>query len=84
MRLSSRTIFFLLAAAAFGLLASGLLIGEWAKLQPCHLCNLQRLLYIVAGLFALCGVVAPGWRRLWGALVALAAASGVVSAIQQS
>ena len=84
MRLSSRIIFFLLAAASFGLLASGLLIGEWAKLQPCHLCNFQRLLYIVTGVFALCGVIAPGWRRLWGALVALSAAYGVFTAIQQS
>jgi disulfide bond formation protein DsbB len=84
MRLSSRSAFALLAAASSGLLAAGLLIGEWARLQPCHLCNFQRLLYILVALFALCGVVLPSRRRLWSALVALTAAYGVLTALQQS
>ena len=58
MRLSSRSAFALLATASLGLLAAGLLVGELAKLQPCHLCNLQRLIYLVLAFFALCGVLA--------------------------
>ena len=84
MRLSSRSAFALLATASLGLLAAGLLVGELAKLQPCHLCNLQRLIYLVLAFFALCGVLLPDWRRLWSFLVALAAAGGVVAAVQQS
>ena len=84
MRLSSRSAFALLATASLGLLASGLVIGEMARLQPCHLCNLQRLIYLVLASFALCGVLCPGWRRLWSVLVAFAAGGGVVAAAQQS
>ena len=84
MRLSSRCAFALLAVASLGLLAAGLVLGELAKLQPCHLCNLQRLIYLVLACFALCGVLLPGWRRLWSFLVALAAGGGVVAAVQQS
>lgn len=84
MRLSSRSAFALLATASLGLLAAGLLVGELAKLQPCHLCNLQRLIYLVLAFFALCGVLLPDWRSLWSFLVALAAAGGVVAAVQQS
>lgn len=84
MRLSSRSAFALLAAASAALLAAGLLIGDWARLQPCHLCNFQRLLYMVVAFFALGGVVLPRWRRLWAALLALTAGGGVVAALQQS
>lgn len=84
MRFSNRSVFALLAAASLGLLASGLIIGELAKLQPCHLCNLQRLIYMVLALFALCGVLLPGWRRLWATLFALAAGGGVIAAVEQS
>ena len=84
MRLSSRGAFALLAVAALGLLAAGLLVGELAKLQPCHLCNLQRLIYLVLAFFALCGALLPDWRKLWSLLVALAAAGGVAAAAQQS
>lgn len=84
MRLSSRIYFLLLAAVSLGLLTSGLLIGDWAKLQPCHLCNLQRLLYMLTAFFALGGFVLPGGRRVWAALVALCAGGGVIAAVQQS
>ena len=84
MRLSSRSTFALLAAASLGLLASGLVLGELIKLQPCHLCNFQRLLYMVLAFFALCGVVFPRWRRGWSILVALVAGAGVITALQQS
>ncbi len=84
MRFSTRTVFVLLALASLGLLATGLILGEMARLQPCHLCNFQRLLYMVLAFFAVCGVLLPGWRRLWSVLVALAALGGVATAIQQS
>lgn len=84
MRLSTRIVFILLATASLGLLAAGLVIGEWARLHPCHLCNFQRLLYMVLVFVALCGALLPGWRRLWCVLLALTAAGGVATALQQS
>ncbi|MDQ5960069.1 MAG: protein dithiol:quinone oxidoreductase, partial [Pseudomonadota bacterium] len=39
-----RPAFFLLFIAAFGLVGSGLLIGEWMRLNPCPLCIFQRVL----------------------------------------
>ena len=84
MYLTTRSVFAVLATAAFGLLGAGLILGELVRLQPCYLCNLQRLLYIVVGFFALCGVLWPRWRRSWSALVALAAGGGLSSALQQS
>ena len=84
MRFSTRSAFAVLATASLGLLASGLILGEMAKLQPCHLCNLQRLIYLVLAFFALCGVLLPAARKLWSVLVALTAAYGLVTAIEQS
>lgn len=84
MRFSTRIVFVLLALSSLGLLASGLILGELARLQPCHLCNFQRFLYMVLAFFALCGVLMPGRRRLWGALVALVALGGLATALQQS
>ena len=83
-RLSTRCVFALLATVSLGLVAAGLVLGELAHLHPCHLCNFQRLLYIVLAFFALCGVLLPGWRRLWCVLVGLTAMGGVISAVQQS
>ncbi len=84
MRFSSRSVFFLLTVTPLALLGAGLLLGEWLRLQPCYLCNFQRFLYLVLAFFALCGVVMPGWRRLWSALIGLAALGGVATAGQQS
>lgn len=77
-------MFALLAAAALGLLASGLVLGEVFGLRPCHLCNFQRLMYMVFAAFALGGVVLPGWRVVWASLAGLAALGGAATAIQQS
>ena len=84
MGFSTRRVFALLAAASLGLVGSALIIGEWARLQPCHLCNFQRLLYIVLAFFALCGVLWPRLRTLWCVLVGSAAAGGLITALQQS
>ena len=81
---SNRSLFALLALAAFSLLGAGLVLGEVAKLHPCHMCNFQRLLYIVVGMLALCGVVLPRLYRFWSLLVALVAAGGVAVALKQS
>ena len=83
-RPSLRVRFLLLAVCAFGLLAGGLILGEVLRLQPCHLCNLQRLCYMVFGVVALAGVIAPLASRVWGSLLALSAAGGVAAAIEQS
>ena len=84
MRLSTRIVFILLAIASLGLLAAGLVIGEWARLHPCHLCNFQRLLYMMLAFVALCGALLPGWRRMWCVLFALTAVGGMATALQQS
>ncbi len=84
MRLSSRSVFFLQALSALGLLGAGLLLGEWLRLQPCYLCNFQRFLYLLLAFFALCGVLVPGWRRLWSVLIGLTALGGVITAGYQS
>ena len=84
MQLSTRSAFALLAAISAGLLAAGLMLGELLRLQPCYLCNFQRLVYIVMAVIALCGVLLPKARRLWCGLFGLAAMGGVIAAAQQS
>ena len=83
-RFSSRSVFVFLAAVALGVLAAGLVIGELARLNPCHHCNFQRLIYMLLAFFAICGVLLPGWRKIWSVLLVLAATSGLWSAVQQS
>ncbi len=83
-RLSARSVFALLAIVSAGLLGGGLVIGEIARLQPCHLCNFQRLIYMLLAFFSVCGVVWPGARRFWATLLVLTAAGGLAAAIQQS
>lgn len=84
MPLSTRAFFILLMAVSLALLGAGLLLGELARLQPCYLCNFQRLLYLMSATFALGGAALPVWRRLWSLLVGLTAAGGVATALYQS
>ncbi len=81
---SRRTVFGLLAAAASVLLASGLILGEVAHLEPCYLCNFQRLLYIVIALLARGASLTNRWPQVWGVLIAASALWGVASAVEQS
>ena len=81
---SRRAVFGLLVAASGGLLASGLILGEVVHLEPCYLCNFQRLLYIVIALLALCASLINRWPRVWGVLIAAVALWGVASAAEQS
>ena len=84
MRLSTRIVFAALAIVSLGLLAAGLVLGELARLQPCYLCNFQRLLYIVLAVIGVCGSVLPSAGRVWAALFGLVALGGVITAMQQS
>lgn len=84
MRLAVRSAFAWLAFLSLGLVASGLVLGELLRLQPCPLCIFQRVLYLLFALFCLGGTLLPGWRRLWAILAGLAAAGGVATAAYQT
>ena len=67
-----------MALAALGMVATAIVLTEWLRLNPCHLCIFQRILHM--GL-ALCFTLAAlgfghrGWRCFWvlaGGLIALA------------
>ena len=79
-----RFVFGSMAVISSGLLASGLVLGELVQLDPCYLCNFQRLLYIVIALLSLCACLSDRWPRFWALMTGLTALWGVVSAAQQS
>ena len=82
----SRLLWLLLAVGSAGLVAVSVALTAWMNLHPCHLCILQRLLFLVlAGLglaAALAGCRWPG--RVAGGLFLLLATSGVAVAGYQS
>ncbi len=84
MRISNRWVFVGLAAVSAGSLVSALLLGDLYRLQPCYWCNFQRFLYILLAFLGVCGGLLPGWRRIWGGLIALTALGGVLAAGRQS
>ncbi len=74
-----------IAGASAALALASILLTEWLTLQPCHLCIFQRLLYMVIAPLALIAALTTGPVRLVsGALTALAAAGGAVTAGYQS
>ena len=79
-----RAWFATLALGTLGLVVAGMELQQLFRLAPCPLCIFQRLLYIVIGLVALAGVLLPGGRLLWSALIAALAASGVAVAGYQT
>ena len=79
-----RTWFATLALGTLGLVAFGMELQQLFRLAPCPLCIFQRLLYIVIGLVAMAGVLLPGGRLLWSALIAALAAGGVAVAGYQT
>jgi protein dithiol:quinone oxidoreductase len=79
-----RAWFAALALGVFGLVAVGMELQALLRLAPCPLCIFQRLLYLVIGLIALAGVLLPGGRLLWSALIAALAAGGVAVAGYQT
>lgn len=84
LRVTPRRIFWMSAAVSLGLLVSGLILGEFARLDPCYLCNFQRLMYIVVALLSVVAALFNRWPRFWGMLIGLAALWGMASAIEQS
>ena len=82
---STRSLWMLIAAASAGLALASILLTEWLTLQPCHLCIFQRLLYMLMAPLALMAALSTGLaRRISGALTALAAAGGAVTATYQA
>ncbi len=79
-----RAWFAALALGVFGLVAVGMELQNLLRLAPCPLCIFQRLLYMVIGLVALLGVIAPAGRLLWSVLIALLAAGGAAVAGYQT
>jgi protein dithiol:quinone oxidoreductase len=79
-----RACFAALALGVFGLVAVGMELQHLLRLAPCPLCIFQRLLYLIIGLVALAGVLLPGGRLLWSALIAALAAGGVAVAGYQT
>jgi protein dithiol:quinone oxidoreductase len=79
-----RAWFAALALGVFGLVAVGMELQALLRLAPCPLCIFQRLLYLVIGLVALAGVLLPGGRLLWSALIAALAAGDVAVAGYQT
>ena len=79
-----RAWFATLALGTLGLVAAGMELQQLFRLAPCPLCIFQRLLYIVIGLVALAGVLLPGGRLLWSALIAALALGGVAVAGYQT
>lgn len=73
-----------LALGMFGLVAVGIEMQHLWRLAPCPLCIFQRLLYLVIGLVALAGVLAPAGRPLWSLLIAVLAGGGVAVAGYQT
>lgn len=84
MRLSSRFVFIVLTIVPLGLVAAGVFLGKYPRLQPCYLCNFQRLLYLMLAAFALGGVFSPRIKKLWSFFFGLTALGGVLVALQQS
>jgi len=80
----TRRVFAVIFFAALALVAAGLVIGEWMRLNPCPLCIFQRVLYLALAPWALCGILYPPARRLWGSLIALTALGGIATAAYQS
>ena len=79
-----RAWFAALTLGTFGLVAVSMELQHLLRLAPCPLCIFQRLLYMVVGLVALAGVLLPGGRLLWSALIAALASGGVAVAGYQT
>ena len=79
-----RAWFAALALGVFGLVAVGMELQNLLRLAPCPLCIFQRLLYMVIGVVALLGVIAPAVRLLWSVLIAVVAAGGAAVAGYQT
>ncbi|MDR1888219.1 MAG: disulfide bond formation protein B [Zoogloeaceae bacterium] len=87
--LTARQWLLLLWAAAWGLVMASSLLQDWARLNACSLCILQRLLFILFGVFALLFALpsARVMQRLYrgaGVFLALLGSCGLGVAIYQT
>ena len=79
MSLSTRTCFTIGFAVCAGLLGFALYLQYFANLEPCPLCMLQRVAFIILGLVCLAGAIhgpAPTGNRIYAGLAAITAATG--------
>jgi disulfide bond formation protein DsbB len=84
MRISDRWVFCGEAVVSLGLLAGALILGELFRLHPCYWCSFQRLLCMALAFLGCCGMLLPGWRRVWALLSGLVTLGGVYAAGRQS
>jgi disulfide bond formation protein DsbB len=83
--ITPRRAWLLIAAASAGLALTSILLTQWLALAPCHLCIFQRLLYMLIAPLALIAALSSGLvRRGSGALAALIAVIGVITAGYQT
>lgn len=86
MKLSSRCLLLLVAVLSFAAVGAALIAQYMYDLQPCAWCSMQRLIYLVLGVFALIGALIPGQgvgRRIAGTAAALLGIAGIVAAWYQ-
>lgn len=82
---SNRWSWSLIAAGSAAIVLASVLLTEWLALAPCHLCIFQRLLFMLMAPLALIAAFSTGWaRRISGALTALTAAGGAMTASFQT
>ena len=83
---SPRFIFLFMAATCAVLMGVGLYLEHVVGLEPCPLCVMQRIFFILVGVVALiAGIQAPGkrGRRIYGVVLLLLAAAGAATAGRQ-
>lgn len=74
---SPRAPFVVSIVIGWGLVGGGVVLAQTLNLAACPLCILQRMLYLLVGALACCGLVASGaLRRLVACVMAAAAATG--------
>lgn len=76
MRISlSKPLWFAVSIASFTLVIASIVMTDKLNLHPCHLCILQRILFMILGLFSL--LAALGLPRLFGSLTLLTSFLGI-------
>jgi disulfide bond formation protein DsbB len=83
--MSSRAILLGVALACFGAVAAALVAQHGYDMQPCPWCILQRLFFVVIGLLAVIGAIAParGLRLGVAVLTLLLTFAGAAAALWQ-
>ena len=87
LQLPARILFLALFLVSFALLGFGLILQHVVGLHPCPMCVMQRMAFIVVGIFALVAAVHGPQRtgqRVYAALIAVTAAIGAGIAARQT